>query len=80
MDAASVVSFLSDKYYEVIGHSHLFPNGRFTCKVKRETQFSVSKCFCQRLLNYSYVFASDSDYIFFAHVILQRLELPYSLF
>ena len=75
MDAASVVSFLSDKYCEVIGHPHLFPTGRFACKVKRETQLSASKCFSQRLLNYSYVFASDSDYIFFAQAILQGLEL-----
>ena len=36
---------------------------------------SKSRYFKQRLLNYSQKFASDSDYIFFAHPVLQELQL-----
>ena len=38
-------------------------------------QISPSKYFNQRLLNYSQKFTSDSDYIFFAHSVLLKLEL-----
>ena len=34
-----------------------------------------SKYFNQRLLHYTQKFASDNDYIFFAHTVLQKLQL-----
>ena len=59
-----VDSFLRDQYCEELAQPYLFPTGKFGYKVKREIPCSVSKYFNQRLLNYSQVFASDSDYIF----------------
>ena len=70
-----VVSFLSDQYCEELVLPHLFPTGKFGYKVKREIPLSASKYFNQRLLNHSQVFQSDSDYIFFAHTVLQRIQL-----
>ena len=36
---------------------------------------SPSKYFNQRLLHYSQKFAADSDYIFFPHSVLQKIQL-----
>ena len=63
------VSILNDVYCEEMAHPRLFPTGRFGYKVKRKVPLTPSKYFNQRLLNYSQKFASDSDYIFFAHAI-----------
>ena len=38
-------------------------------------QLSPSKYFNQRLLNYTQKFSSDSDYIFFAQSVIQKLNL-----
>ena len=43
--------------------------------MRRDIPLSASKYFNQRLLNYSQVFAADSDYIFFAHSVTVRLTL-----
>ena len=69
------VSPLNDQFCEELAHPHLFPTGRFGYKIKREVPLSASKYFNQRLLNYTQKFASDSDYIFYAHSVLQRLQL-----
>ena len=58
-----------------MSHPHLFPTGKFGYKVDREVKLSPSKYFNQRLLNYTQKFACDSDYIFFAHQVLQQLNL-----
>ena len=70
-----VVLFLSDQYCEELAHPHMFPTGKFGYKVKWEIPLSAGKYFNQRLLNHSQVFASDSDYIFFAHAVPQRTQL-----
>ena len=44
-------------------------------KAEREIYISPSRYFNQRLVNYSLIFASDSDYIFFAHSVLKKLQL-----
>ena len=36
---------------------------------------STTKYFDQRLLNYTQKFSSDSDYLFFAHSVIQKLNL-----
>ena len=46
-------------------HLHLFPPGKYGYKVQRDIPLSTSKYLNQQLLNYSQVFAADSDYIFF---------------
>ena len=66
-------TLLGDEFCEELAHPHLFPAGKFGYKAEREIQISPSKYFNQRLLNYSQKFASDSDYIFFAHSFLQKL-------
>ena len=69
------VSLLGDEFCEELAHPHLFPSGKFGYKAEREIPISPSRYFNQRLLNYSQKFASDSDYIFFAHSVLQKLQL-----
>ena len=55
--------------------THLLPTGKFGHKVRRNIPLSPVKYFKQKLLNYSQKFASDTDYIFFARIILQSLSL-----
>ena len=60
---------------EELGHPHLFPTGQYGYKVEREIPLTPSKYFNQRLLHYTQKFASDNDYIFFAHTVLQKVQL-----
>ena len=69
------VMLLGDEFCEELAHSHLFASGKFGCEAKREIPISPSRYFNQRLLNYSKEFASDSDYLFFAHSVLPKLQL-----
>ena len=68
-------TLLGDKFSEERARPHLFSTGKVEYKAEREIQISPSKYFNQRLLNYSQKFASDSDYIVFAHSVLQKLQL-----
>ena len=58
-----------------MAHPHLFPAGKFGYKDKRDIPLTPSKYFNQQLLNYVQHFASDPDYIFFAHSIMQKIQL-----
>ena len=58
-----------------MAHPHLFPTGKFSYKVKRKFHLTPSKYFNQRLLHYSQQFASDTDYIFFPHAVMQKIQL-----
>ena len=69
------ISILNDIYCEEMAHPHLFPTGKFGYKDKRDVPLTPSKHFNQQLLNYSQHFASDPDYIFFAHSIMQKIQL-----
>ena len=70
------VSILTDQNCEELAHPHLFPNGKFGYKVQRPVQLSIYvKYFNQWLLNYKQKFSSDSDYLFFAHSVMQKLNL-----
>ena len=64
-----------DKYCEELAFPHIFSNGQFGYRVEREVKLSPVKYFNQRLLNYTQLFASDSDYIFFALSVTQQLKL-----
>ena len=44
-------------------------------KVEKEIPLTPSKYFNQRLLQYTQKFASDNDHIFFAHAVLQKVQL-----
>ena len=52
-------SLTNDKFCEKLSHPHLFPTGKFGFQTKRKVQFSPSKYFNQRLLNYTQKFTSD---------------------
>ena len=69
------VSILNDKFREELVHPHLFSTGQYGCKVEMEIPLTPSKYFNQRLLHYTQKFASDNDYIFFAHTVLQKVQL-----
>ena len=69
------ISILNDIYCEEMAHPHLYPTGKFGYKVKGDVPLTPSKYFKQRLLNYSQHFASDPDYIFFAHSVMQKIHL-----
>ena len=62
-------------FSEELSHPHLFPLGKFGFQIKHHTPLSPTKYFNQRLLNYTQKFSSDSDYIFFAHKIMQSVNL-----
>ena len=53
----------------------MFPAGQIGYKNERETLLSLSKYFNQRLVQYTRTFASDNNYIFFAHSVLQKVQL-----
>ena len=58
-----------------MAHPHLFHTGKFGYKVKRKFHLTLSKCYNQRLLHYSQQFASHTDYIFFTHPVMQKIQL-----
>ena len=69
------LSILMDKQCEELAFPYLFPHGKFGFNINRDVSLSASKYFNQRLLNYTQRFASDTDYIFFAHSVLQKMQL-----
>ena len=68
-------SMLNDKFCEELAFPYLFPRDKFGYKFERDIKLSPSKYFNQRLLNYTQLFASDPDFIFFALSITQQLKL-----
>ena len=68
-------SMLNDEFCEELALPHLFPGGKFGYKVERDIKLSASKYFDQPLLNYTQLFASDANFIFFALSITQQLKL-----
>ena len=75
VEGKKTVSIFNDKFCDELGHPHLFPTSQYGYKVEREIPLTPSKYFNQRLLHYTQKFASDNDYIFFAHTVLQKLQL-----
>ena len=66
---------LNDEFCKELAFPYLFPRGKFGYKVERDIKLSPSKYFNQCLLNYTQLFASDPDFIFFALSITQQLKL-----
>ena len=69
------ISILTDKHCEELAHPHLFPTGKFGYSAPRKVALIPVKYFNKRLLNYKHKFSADSDYIFFAHSVMQPLNL-----
>ena len=67
--------FSHDLFCEELSHPHLFPLEKFGFQIKRHTPLSSTRYFNQRLLNYTQKFSSDSDNLFFAHKIMQSVNL-----
>ena len=53
----------------------LFPQEKFGYNTERDVKLSPIKYFNQRLLNYTQMFASDPDYIFYALSLTQAAEI-----
>ena len=68
-------SLTKDIFCQVLSNSHFFPTGKFGFQTKRKVYLTSTKYFNQRLLNYTQKFSSDSDYIFFAHSVMRKLNL-----
>ena len=66
---------LNDEFCEELAFPCLFPKGELGYKVLREVKFTPVKHFNQPLLNYTQMFASDPDYIFFELSVTQQLKL-----
>ena len=69
------LSLMTDENCEELAFPYLFPRGKFGYNVERDVPLSASKYFNQRLLNYAQRFAGISDYIFYAHSVLQQKQL-----
>ena len=63
---------LFDQNCDKVAFPQFFSKGRFGSSTEREIKLSPSKYFSQRLLNYKQSFTSNSDYIFFAQLVLQE--------
>ena len=68
-------SFFTDEFCEEQAFPYLFPTGKCGYKVGRPVHTTPTKYFNQRLLNFSQRFSSNSDYIFFAHYVMQQINL-----
>ena len=69
------LSILHDDYCEEMADPHLFTTDKFGYKVMRKFHLTPKKYFNQRLLHHSQQFASDTDYIFFANAVMQKIQL-----
>ena len=67
--------FTVNLHCEELAFPHLLPEGKFGYKVDRDVKLSATRYFNQRLLNYTQMFASDSDYIFYALSVIQQQKL-----
>ena len=68
-------SFLTGESFEVPALPYFFPIGKFGYNVQRSYKLSPIKYFNQHLLNYTQLFASEADYIFYALSVTQQLKL-----
>ena len=66
-------SILNDNFCEELAFPYLFPKCGY--KVERKIKLSPVKYFNQRLLNFTQMFASDPDYVFFALSVTQQMKL-----
>ena len=62
-------------FCEELSHPHLFPTEKFGSETKAKVQLTPTKYLNQRLLNYTQKFSPDFDYIFFAYLVMQKLNL-----
>ena len=56
-------------------HPHLFSTGKFWFQTKKKVLLTLKKYFNQRLVYCTQKFLSNSDYIYFVHSGIQKLNL-----
>ena len=66
---------ISDKNCEALAFPHLFPTVKFAYNIERKVKLSPVGYFNQQLLNYTQLFASEADYVFYALPVTQQLKL-----
>ena len=74
-DGKQPTSILSDTFCEQLAFPCLFPQGNFGYNIERDVKLSPIKYFNQQLPNYTQMFASDPDYIFYALSVTQQQKL-----
>ena len=74
-EGKEVTTILNDQYCEELAFSCLFLKEKFGYKEIWETNLSPMKYFNQRLFNFTQMFASDLDYMFFPLSVTQQLKL-----
>ena len=73
------MSIFKDKYCEELAFLHFLSTGKYGYKVQRDIPLSPVKYSNQQLLNCSQKFASERDYIFFVHSVLQQRQISIRL-
>ena len=74
-DEKQPTSILRDTFCEQLAFLYLFPQRKIGYNIERDVKLSPIKYFNRRLLNYTQMFASDPDYIFYALSVTQRQKL-----
>ena len=72
-------SIMTDKKCEQLAFPVLFPKGRFGYTEERKVKLSPVKYFNARLLHYSGMFATNSEYLFFAQFVLEQEKVVDSI-
>ena len=73
------VSTMRDGKCEEVAFPVLFPNGRFGYTYNRDIKLSPVKYFNARLLHYSGRFATNPEYLFFAHFVIEQKKVSDSI-
>ena len=66
---------ISDESCSALAFPHLFPTRKFGYNIQHDVKLSPVRYFIQWLLNYTLLFASEADYIFYALSVTQQLKL-----
>ena len=69
------IHILFDKKCEELAFPKIFFKGKFGFTFPHEHHLTPTRYFNERLLNFSQTFASNSDYIFFVHSVIQQKNL-----
>ena len=71
-DGKQPTSILSDTFCEQLAFPYLFSQEKFGYNIERDVKLNPIKYFIQQLLNYTQMFASDPEYIFYALSVRQQ--------
>ena len=69
------VSLGNHTFCEELSHPRLLPTGKLGFQAKCFVTLSATRYFNQRLLSCTQKFSSDSDYLVFAHSVIQKLNI-----